>query len=85
MPDAQEGCTLRAFLARKLACAPMRITKKFSGATLGKAVFHRHGALNEFAAAQLRQLEAVFHRSNRLLHGGLDGVGGLGGAAGGAR
>jgi hypothetical protein len=36
LPDCQEGCTLRAYLARKLECAPMRISKKFSGQNLGK-------------------------------------------------
>jgi hypothetical protein len=36
LTDCQEGCTLRAYLARKLECAPMRISKKFSGQNLGK-------------------------------------------------
>lgn len=30
--DCDNGCTLRAYLARKLHCAPMRISKKFAGA-----------------------------------------------------
>ena len=47
MPGVTDGTTLRAFLAQKLNCAPMRITKKLAGATLGKAAFHRRGYLTE--------------------------------------
>ena len=36
-----EGTTLRAYLAEKLDCDPMRITKKFTGSSyLGKRVYH---------------------------------------------
>ena len=36
-----EGATLRSFLAQKLNCDPMRITKKFAKAScLGKRVYH---------------------------------------------
>jgi len=36
-----EGTTLRAYLAEKLHCDPMRITKKFTGSScLGKRVYH---------------------------------------------
>eukprot|EP00617_Octactis_speculum_P018666 CAMPEP_0185751610 /NCGR_PEP_ID=MMETSP1174-20130828/10385_1 /TAXON_ID=35687 /ORGANISM="Dictyocha speculum, Strain CCMP1381" /LENGTH=456 /DNA_ID=CAMNT_0028428663 /DNA_START=84 /DNA_END=1454 /DNA_ORIENTATION=+ len=36
-----EGTTLRSYLAAKLNCDPMRITKKFTGSeTLGKRVYH---------------------------------------------
>lgn len=43
--ELPEGVTLRAHLARKLSCDPMRITKKFSGAScLGNKVFHSAGA-----------------------------------------
>ncbi|KAK7254297.1 hypothetical protein SO694_00009367 [Aureococcus anophagefferens] len=39
--ELPEGATLRSYLAQKLSCDPMRITKKFSGAScLGKRVFH---------------------------------------------
>ncbi|KAJ8611381.1 hypothetical protein CTAYLR_006496 [Chrysophaeum taylorii] len=39
--ELPEGTTLRSYLADKLNCDPMRITKKFSGAScLGKRVFH---------------------------------------------
>ena len=37
----KEGVTLRAYLAQKLGCDPMRITKKYTGAScLGKRVYH---------------------------------------------
>lgn len=43
--ELPEGVTLRAHLATKLNCDPMRITKKFSGAScLGNKVFHSAGA-----------------------------------------
>lgn len=34
--DCMEGCTLRAYLAKRLNCAPMRISKKFAGQCIGK-------------------------------------------------
>lgn len=37
--DADNGLTLRAYLSRKLHCAPMRISKKFAGKGIGKTVF----------------------------------------------
>jgi hypothetical protein len=36
LPDCAEGSTLRSYLARKLNCAPMRISKKFAGQCIGK-------------------------------------------------
>jgi len=39
VPDCENGNTLRAFLSRKLHCAPMRISKKFAGKSIGKHVF----------------------------------------------
>jgi len=39
--DCENGCTLRSYLARKLNCAPMRISKKFAGQCIGKHVFTR--------------------------------------------
>ena len=39
--DVPAGTTLRTFLSQKLNCDPMRITKKFTGAScIGKRVFH---------------------------------------------
>jgi hypothetical protein len=34
--DCDDGCTLRCYLAKKLNCAPMRISKKFAGRCIGK-------------------------------------------------
>jgi hypothetical protein len=38
-PDCPNGVTLRAYLSRKLHCAPMRISKKYAGKGIGKLVF----------------------------------------------
>ena len=41
LPENELGITLRAYLADKLCCDPMRITKKYTGAScLGKRVYH---------------------------------------------
>lgn len=62
-----EGTTLRAYLAQKLACDPMRITKKFTGSNcLGKRVYHsseRTSATYEVAKRaheELAELEGRF-------------------------
>eukprot|EP00519_Triparma_laevis_P001156 CAMPEP_0182514936 /NCGR_PEP_ID=MMETSP1321-20130603/36954_1 /TAXON_ID=91990 /ORGANISM="Bolidomonas sp., Strain RCC1657" /LENGTH=146 /DNA_ID=CAMNT_0024722261 /DNA_START=34 /DNA_END=470 /DNA_ORIENTATION=- len=62
-----EGLTLRAYLAQKLNCDPMRITKKYAGAScLGKRVYHlceRSPNTNsdmERAKVELCHLERVF-------------------------
>jgi len=36
--DCEDGCTLRSYLAKKLNCAPMRISKKFAGQCIGKVL-----------------------------------------------
>ena len=36
LEDCEDGTTLRSYLARKLCCAPMRISKKFAGRCIGK-------------------------------------------------
>lgn len=36
LADCADGCTLRAYLSRKLNCAPMRISKKYAGQCIGK-------------------------------------------------
>ena len=38
--DCLDGCTLRAYLSKKLNCAPMRISKKFAGKSIGKVHFY---------------------------------------------
>jgi hypothetical protein len=41
LEENEKGTTLRAYLAAKLDCDPMRITKKYTGAScLGKRVYH---------------------------------------------
>lgn len=37
--DCANGATLRSYLAAKLHCAPMRISKKFAGRGIGKRVY----------------------------------------------
>jgi hypothetical protein len=69
------GTTLRSYLSEKLNCDPMRITKKFTGASsIGKRVFHPVGVADSacsdagsgaaarvaHAQAQLLALEAAF-------------------------
>jgi len=45
--DVPAGTTLRTYLSQKLNCDPMRITKKFTGAScIGKRVFHPRGDRN---------------------------------------
>ena len=39
LADCITGSTLRAYLAQKLHCAPMRISKKFAGKGIGKKVY----------------------------------------------
>ena len=39
LSDCVTGSTLRAYLAQKLHCAPMRISKKFAGKGIGKKVY----------------------------------------------
>ena len=63
VPDCADGTTLRAFLSRRLHCAPMRITKKLAGATSGRSIFSRTGQLNADDAANFRRLESLFVRA----------------------
>ena len=69
-----EGTTLRSYLAEKLTCDPMRITKKFAGAScLGKRVFHLCDQTKatlgdiEMAKSELALLE---HRFRMRIHHG---------------
>lgn len=41
LDDCNDGVTLRSYLARKLDCAPMRISKKFAGKCIGKLIYHQ--------------------------------------------
>jgi len=73
-----EGTTLRSYLAEKLNCDPMRITKKYAGAAcLGKRVYHlcdRSQATVadiEMAKAELARLELRFRARVEHGHSGL--------------
>jgi len=60
--DHERGITLRAYLAEKLNCDPMRITKKYTGAScLGKRVYHfdYQRADNEEAERARRELQIL--------------------------
>lgn len=41
LPDCEDGTTLRSYLAEKLQCIPMRISKKYAGIRIGKEIFRR--------------------------------------------
>jgi len=78
--DCENGCTLRAFLSRKLHCAPMRISKKYAGKSIGKHVFlsrnssaasHSHPPMQQ-NTPKLRRLEFQFHMS--LVQEGSPGI-----------
>lgn len=68
--DCGNGCTLRAFLSRKLHCAPMRISKKYAGKSIGKHVFLSRTSNTscsnqalQYDSPKLRRLEFQFHMS----------------------
>ena len=61
------GTTLRCYLSETLRCDPMRITKKFAGAScIGKQVFQQaddvHYGEEEKELCELESLRVVFHR-----------------------
>lgn len=73
-----EGATLRSYLADKLNCDPMRITKKFTGACcLGRRVYHLRDrpqathAEVALAQAELSHLEQRFRLRVEHDHSGL--------------
>lgn len=62
-----EGATLRSYLAEKLNCDPMRITKKYAGAScLGRRVYHFRERIHptmadiQIARTELDHLEQRF-------------------------
>lgn len=57
LDECERGITLRAYLAEKLQCDPMRITKKYTGAAcLGKRVYHfDYHQADHLEAEKLRQ------------------------------
>lgn len=62
LDEDERGITLRAYLSQKLGCDPMRITKKYTGAScLGKRVYHAYkqsGKMEDIAKA-MRELSAL--------------------------
>jgi len=61
LTDDVGGTTLRAYLADKLACDPMRITKKFTGAAcLGKKVYHRAES-TAYSKEKLEEVQRDLH------------------------
>ena len=71
--NENNGCTLRSFLARKLHCVPMRISKKYAGKGIGKMVFVSKTNIVGFEGvgsssydaniARLRDAEAQFYQA----------------------
>jgi hypothetical protein len=65
--DEQNGCTLRSCLSRRLHCLPMRISKKYAGKGIGKAVYLSKNVNAGFDSAvvqrnmtRLREAEMTF-------------------------
>ena len=68
LQDCEEGCTLRSYLARKLNCAPMRISKKFAGRCIGKLIFSKKSRIHDghghdYENSQLHELEGLYKLS----------------------
>jgi len=63
--DCEDGCTLRSYLARRLNCAPMRISKKFAGRCIGKMAFAKKPVEQDVLEASLLQLEDLYIKSCR--------------------
>lgn len=69
IPNVEQGITLRTYLSDKLQCDPMRITKKYAGAScIGKQIFQtnvytnpQYAAMLRDAENELKQLENNFH------------------------
>lgn len=62
LPDCEDGTTLRSYLAEKLECIPMRISKKFAGIKIGKEIFRR-GCTNADVVMQLNYIRELFVQS----------------------
>lgn len=66
VPNCPEGLTMRALLADLLNCAPMRVSKKFSGErAIGKCSYKRVQDDLSKEEEDLKPLEEAFHRSLR--------------------
>lgn len=64
LPDCENGCTLRSYLARKLNCAPMRISKKFAGRCIGKTAYVKKDILPEEEVKELMKLEKDIYKKS---------------------
>eukprot|EP00607_Mallomonas_marina_P004186 CAMPEP_0182428154 /NCGR_PEP_ID=MMETSP1167-20130531/21062_1 /TAXON_ID=2988 /ORGANISM="Mallomonas Sp, Strain CCMP3275" /LENGTH=774 /DNA_ID=CAMNT_0024610857 /DNA_START=56 /DNA_END=2380 /DNA_ORIENTATION=+ len=65
--EVANGLTLRAFLAQRLCCDPMRITKKFSGDfCLGKRNYHNAEYINQEVLENMRVSLRVLEHKFRL-------------------
>jgi hypothetical protein len=65
LDDCEEGCTLRSYLAKRLNCAPMRISKKFAGRCIGKLAYVKCDdfMLPEKFKSPLNELEEIYTKS----------------------
>lgn len=63
LEDCGQGCTLRAYMAAKLQCAPMRISKKYAGRNIGKLEFTTKHSDEPYDGSLLKNLEWVFLES----------------------
>lgn len=62
LTDCENGTTLRSYLAEKLECIPMRISKKFAGIKIGKEIFRR-GRTTPEVAMHLEYIRDLFLQS----------------------
>lgn len=69
--EGMEGVTLRTFLSNKLGCDPMRITKKYTGAScLGKKVYHgteNRSVPEEEITQTMQEIESLEHKFREKL------------------
>ena len=73
VPGLSEGCTLKAFLASKLHCAPMRISKKFSGSSVGKMIFSAQTQNPSYSEEMLKRLRSELERSENMYLSEIEG------------
>lgn len=65
--EVANGLTLRAFLAQRLSCDPMRITKKFSGDyCLGKRNYHNAEYIDNQLLANMRNSLIIHEKSFKM-------------------
>jgi hypothetical protein len=62
LQDCEDSTSLRSYLAEKLQCIPMRISKKFAGVKIGKEIFRR-GPTSKEVAMQLSYIRDLFIQS----------------------